>query len=97
MLCCPAAVPSDVIRNSTSMPGISLAAFSVPLRAIVQKSEALLVTNASLCLPPVVLVPPPPPPDFPLHARKKNVQKSAQRIAGTTRRLVDGCIGVPRS
>jgi hypothetical protein len=49
-------------------------------------------------LPPVVVVPPPPPAGFPLHARKKNVQISAQRIAGTTRRLFDdGCIGVPRS
>ena len=50
--CCSAAVPSAGMRNSTSMFGISAAAFSVPLRAIVQKSDALLDTKASLCLPP---------------------------------------------
>src|SRR5258705_6415425 len=43
---CSAAVPSAGIRNSTSTFGSSVPAFSVPRRAIVQKSEALLVTNA---------------------------------------------------
>src|SRR3954452_8630279 len=54
--CCSAAVPSDGMRNSTSILGISFAAFSVPLRAIVQKSEALFVTKASLCLLPAPVV-----------------------------------------
>src|SRR4051812_33822310 len=44
---CSAAVPSPS-RNSTLEFGISFAAASVPLRAIVQKSASLLVTNASL-------------------------------------------------
>ena len=47
MRCCPAAVPSELILNSISTLGNSAAAFSVPLRAIVQKSDVLLVTNAS--------------------------------------------------
>ena len=47
--CCSAAVPSGLMRNSMSVFGSSAAAFSVPLRAIVQKSEALLVTKASFC------------------------------------------------
>jgi hypothetical protein len=34
------------------MFGTSLDAFSVPLRAITQNSEALFVTNASLCFVP---------------------------------------------
>src|SRR6185503_3033248 len=57
--CCSAAVPSDGILNSTSMLGISFAAFSVPLRAMIQKSEALFVTKASLCFvpaPPVAVL-----------------------------------------
>src|SRR5688500_2558636 len=54
MRCCSAAVPSAGIRKSTWMPGISLTAFSVPLRAMTQKSEALLGTKASLCVPPVL-------------------------------------------
>src|SRR5262249_49778252 len=45
---CSAAVPSDVILNSAETSGNSLSAFSTPRRAIVQKSEELLVTNASL-------------------------------------------------
>jgi hypothetical protein len=35
------------------MLGISLAAFSVPLRARTQKSDGLFVTKASLCFVPV--------------------------------------------
>src|SRR5262245_31189706 len=54
--CCSAAVPSAGILKSTSMSGISLAAFSVPLRAMTQKSEALLVTKASLCFAPAPLL-----------------------------------------
>src|SRR6185436_13304655 len=51
--CCSAAVLSELILNSMSAFGSSAAAFSVPLRAMVQKSEALLVTKASLWrLPP---------------------------------------------
>src|SRR5262245_5944049 len=46
--CCSAAVPSAVILNSASTSGSSASAFSTPRRAIVQKSEELLVTNASL-------------------------------------------------
>src|SRR2546421_696057 len=45
---CSAAVPSPGILNSTSTSGSSLSAFSQPFRAIVQKSEALLVTKATL-------------------------------------------------
>jgi hypothetical protein len=44
---CSAAVPSEGILNSTEVSANSSSAFSVPLRAIVQKSEALLVTKAS--------------------------------------------------
>src|SRR6266853_374522 len=43
---CSAAVPS-ARRNSTVAFGSSFAAASVPLRAMVQKSASLLVTNAS--------------------------------------------------
>ena len=43
---CAAAVPSPS-RNSTVTSASSASAFSVPFRAIVQKSAALLVMNAS--------------------------------------------------
>jgi hypothetical protein len=46
MRCCPAAVVSELILNSISTLGNSAAAFSVPLRAIVQKSDVLLVIKA---------------------------------------------------
>ena len=46
---CAAAVPSPR-RNSTVTSANSLSAFSVPFRAMVQKSAALLVMKASLCL-----------------------------------------------
>src|SRR4030095_3757289 len=46
MRCCPAAVGSELILNSISTFGNSALAFSVPLRAIVQKSDVLLVMNA---------------------------------------------------
>src|SRR5215510_10198974 len=46
MRCCPAAVGSELILNSISTLGNSAWAFSVPLRAIVQKSDVLLVMNA---------------------------------------------------
>ncbi len=42
-----AAVPSEGILNSNSTSGSSWAALLQPARAMVQKSEALLVTNAS--------------------------------------------------
>src|SRR6266576_3806055 len=45
---CSAAVPSAGILNSTSTAGSSLSACSTPLRAMDQKSDALLVTKASL-------------------------------------------------
>src|SRR5687767_303375 len=48
MRCCSAALPSAGARNSIEIPGISFSAFSVPLRAISQKSEVLLGTKASL-------------------------------------------------
>src|SRR5215831_17459541 len=51
---CSAAVPSDVILNSAVISGNSLSAFSTPRRAMVQKSEELLVTNASFNSRPVV-------------------------------------------
>jgi len=44
---CAAAVPSPS-RNSTVTPGNSASAFSVPFRAMVQKSAALFVMKASL-------------------------------------------------
>src|SRR5205085_1323330 len=48
-----AAVPSAAMRNSTSTLSSSWSAFSVPRRAMVQKSDALLVTKASRSfLPP---------------------------------------------
>src|SRR5262245_29173321 len=53
---CSAAVPSEVILNSTVISGNSLSAFSTPRRAMVQKSEELLVTNASFNSRPVVLL-----------------------------------------
>src|SRR6266508_1139290 len=46
MRCCPAAVVSELILNSISTLGNSALAFSVPLRAYVQKFDVLLVTNA---------------------------------------------------
>src|SRR5688572_13591019 len=58
MRCCSAAVPSAGARNSTLIPEISFSAFSVPFRAMTQKSDVLLGTKASLCGPPVLLVPP---------------------------------------
>src|SRR6185369_2865267 len=57
MRCCSAAVPSAGILKSTSMLGISLAAFSVPLRARTQKSDGLFVTKASLCFVPAPALP----------------------------------------
>src|SRR5437870_3121822 len=53
---CSAAVPSDGILNSSSTLGSSEPACSHPLRAMVQKSAALLVTKATLNL-----LPEPPP------------------------------------
>src|SRR5262249_16088855 len=69
-------------------------AFSVPLRAIVQKSEALLVTKASLCL-----VPAPPvlavfvPEDGGLQLVSRNVSKSEQTKAEIGRMEYSGRIG----
>src|SRR4029079_18399914 len=48
MRLCSAAVPSEGILNSTSTSVSSPSAASQPFRAMVQKSEALLVTNATL-------------------------------------------------
>src|SRR5258708_933229 len=45
---CSAAVPSAGIRKSTVIFGTSFCACSQPARAIVQKSEALLVKKATL-------------------------------------------------
>src|SRR2546429_6099423 len=44
---CSAAVPSEQILNWAETSVSSPSAFSTPLRAIVQKSAELLVTNAS--------------------------------------------------
>src|SRR5690242_14604486 len=44
---CSAAVGSAAILNSADTSASSLSAFSTPFRAIVQKSELLLVTKAS--------------------------------------------------
>src|ERR1044071_222986 len=89
--CCSAAVPSDGIRNSTSILGMSFAAFSVPLRAIVQKSEALFVTKASRCFVPA-------PAEFVPEDRgwqlvKRNVSKSVQTKAEIGRMGFIGRIG----
>src|SRR5215510_14489761 len=57
MRCCPAAVGSELVLNSISTLGNSAWAFSVPLRAIVQKSDVLLVMNAiRVFLAPLVLL-----------------------------------------
>ncbi len=56
---CSAAVPSEGILNSTVTFASSASAFSTPLRAMVQKSEALLVTKASLRCAPLLLLAPP--------------------------------------
>ena len=45
---CSAAVPSDVIRNSAETSLSSASPFSTPRLAMVQKSDELLVTNASV-------------------------------------------------
>jgi len=90
---CSAAVPSEGILNSTSMPGISFAAFSVPLRAMIQKSEALLVTKASLCLvpaPPVAeLVPEVPG----WQLVRRTVSRSVQTNTEISRMEFSGRIG----
>src|SRR3954451_7116264 len=62
MLFCSAAVPSASIRNSAETSASSASAFSTPRRAIVQKSDELLVTNAT-----VIGVAPPEPAVFDRH------------------------------
>src|SRR6185369_17108379 len=93
MLCCSAAVPPAGILKSTWMSGISFAAFSVPLRAMVQNSDALLVTKASLCfvpaLPPAVFV----PEGDGWQAAKINGSNSAQTQAEISRMDFSGRIG----
>src|ERR1043165_1525979 len=90
-LCWAAAVPSDGILKSTSMLGRSLAAFSVPLRAITQNDEALLVTKASLCLVPA---PPAPPVEFlGWQLVNTNVSRSVQTKAQISRSDFSGRIG----
>jgi len=72
---------------------MSFAAFSVPLRAIVQKSEALFVTKASLCFvpapaPPAVLV------EFPgWQLVKRKVSNSVQTKAEISLMEFSGRIG----
>src|SRR6185369_12903781 len=93
MLCCSAAVPPAGILNSTSMSGISFAAFSVPLRAMVQNSDGLLVTKASLCF-----VPEPPPAVFVpegegLQAANSRVSNNVQTQAEISRMDFSGRIG----
>jgi hypothetical protein len=74
------------------MLGMSAAAFSVPLRAITQNGEALLVTKASLCFPPLL---PGPPPVEGLGWQLVNmiVSSSVQTKAQIRRRNLFGRIG----
>src|SRR6185503_7956286 len=71
ILLCSAAVPSEGILNSTSTLSSSRSAASQPLRAIVQKSEALLVTNETLNFFPLTDPPPPPPPQEAIERLKR--------------------------
>src|SRR5262245_50325177 len=89
--CCSAAVPSAGILNSTCIPGSSWAAFSVPLRAMVQKSEELFVTKASLWVVPV-----PPAPlfdDLGWQLVSSSVSRNAQTQAEISRIDFSGRIG----
>src|ERR1051325_10712990 len=93
-LCWAAAVPSDGILNSTSMFGRSLAAFSVPLRAITQNGDALLVTKASLCLVPALPGPLAPPVEvLGWQLANKSVIRRVQTKAQISRRNCFGRIG----
>src|SRR5262249_52921118 len=75
------------------MPGISLAAFSVPLRAMVQNSEALLVTKASFVGPQFVRAPPPVP-DVPGFWQLASIKPSSKvnRIKEIDRSDFSGCM-----
>src|SRR5262245_32955122 len=76
---CSAAVPSDVILNSAVISGNSLSAFSTPRRAMVQKSEELLVTKARFSSWPVVF--PLPSPLLELQAAMKTKTHKVTTVA----------------
>ena len=75
------------------MFGISFAAFSVPLRAMVQNSDGLFVTKASLCFvpaaPPAVFV----PEGEGWQAANNNVTNNVQTQAEISRMDFSGRIG----
>src|SRR3954470_24334855 len=88
---CPAAVPSPS-RNSTAISARSASAFSVPFRAMVQKSAALFVTNASVCVDePFRLQPARTSAAAQVIAtavlKRIRLSSSSRRRRGTTRRL----------